>query len=135
MIDVKRAHHVAVRVTDVERARRFYEGVLGLAAADRPDFGIPGFWYQLGDVQVHLIGESEKEAKPRPPEKITPLGPHLALAVEDYDRTLAQLEEAGCEVFGLGKEAGQLFVQDPDGNVIELIVPGGILGRPGSRRR
>jgi hypothetical protein len=28
-------------------------------------------------------------------------------------------------MFGLGAEVGQLFVQDPDGNVIELIVPRG----------
>ena len=51
------------------------------------------------------------------------------VSIDDYEATLAALGEEGVEVFGLGAEVGQLFVRDPDGNIIELIVPGGMLGR------
>jgi catechol 2,3-dioxygenase-like lactoylglutathione lyase family enzyme len=35
-------HHTAIIVTDVERAKRFYGGVLGLSELPRPDFGFEG---------------------------------------------------------------------------------------------
>lgn len=129
MAIVKRAHHVGVQVTDLERARAFYEGVLGFETTERPDFGFPGVWYQLGDVQVHLIGELSGLDRATPPASLSPVATHLAFAVDDYQRTVDALEAKGIQVFGLGPDVGQLFVQDPDGNVVELIVPGGRLGR------
>ena len=48
-------HHTSIRVADVERSRQFYEGLLGLAAVERPDLGMPGGWYGLGAGQLHLI--------------------------------------------------------------------------------
>jgi len=125
MAIVKRAHHVSVQVSDVERARAFYQGVLGFEEIERPDFGFPGCWYQLGDVQVHLIGEIPGMARATTPGSLSSVATHLAFEVDDYPATLEALRENGLEVLGLGEEVGQLFVQDPDGNVIELIVPGG----------
>jgi catechol 2,3-dioxygenase-like lactoylglutathione lyase family enzyme len=57
------------------------------------------------------------------PTEINPFAVHTAFAIDDYDKTVAVLEAAGLEMLALGAEVGQLWVQDPDGNVIELIAP------------
>jgi catechol 2,3-dioxygenase-like lactoylglutathione lyase family enzyme len=126
---VKRAHHVSLCVSNIERSRRFYSDVLGLEEIERPDFGFPGAWYQAGDVQVHLITVPDGVDVGRTPEQLTPLAAHTAFEVEDYEAMHQHLEGNDMKVVGLGAKVGQMFVQDPDGNVIELIQPGGRLGR------
>ena len=130
MTTLKRVHHVGIQVSDVDRSRDFYEGALGLEQIERPDFGFPGVWYQLGDLQLHLLCNMPAAPKPGGNGDFSFLGRHFAFEVDDYGKTVAALEERGIEVRGLGSEVGQMFIQDPDGNVIELIVPGGRLGRP-----
>ncbi|MFP6639347.1 MAG: VOC family protein, partial [Myxococcota bacterium] len=46
------AHHYSIDVSDVEASRRFYGELLGLPEIERPDFGMPGVWYQTGPVQL-----------------------------------------------------------------------------------
>lgn len=129
---VVRGHHFSFTVRDLERSRAFYEGVLGFEQIERPDFGFPGAWYQTGETQVHLIEKKDQEPA-KPPlgrsGKPTPLTNHSAFQIEDYDEAIAHFEAHDIPVRGFGKEVGQMFVSDPDGNVIELIVPGGRLGR------
>ena len=50
-------------------------------------------------------------------------------AREDYAATCKALASHGVDAIQTGAEVGQIFVSDPDGNVIELIQPGGQLGR------
>ena len=128
-MQVKRAHHVSFTVADLERARGFYEKLLGLAPIERPDFGFPGAWYQAGDVQVHLIerpADPDADAAPGP----NPLENHVAFEIDDYAAVHADLLARGLPVAGLGPEMGQMFLRDPDRNVIELIDPKGRPGRP-----
>ena len=120
---------MSVQISDLGKARAFYEGILGFVPTERPDFGFPGVWYQIGDMQVHLIGEIPGMDRATPPGSVSPVATHLAFQIDDYASTLEALQKQGLEVFALGEEVGQLFVQDPDGNVVELIVPGGKLGR------
>ena len=84
----KSIHHVSVQITDLERARDFYEGVLGLVPIERPDFGFPGVWYGIGALQVHLIGEVPGMGRATPPEGLSPVATHLAFEIEDYAATL-----------------------------------------------
>jgi len=126
---VKRAHHYSINVSDIERARAFYGGLLGLVEKQRPDFGFPGAWYQAGDVELHLIVPPAGVETGAPPPGLSPIAGHIAFEVEDYRSTKAHLEAAGVEVLGLGEKVGQMFVRDEDGNVVELIEPGGRLGR------
>lgn len=130
----RRLHHVSFSVRDIQAARRFYGGLLGLPEIPRPDFGFPGAWYEIGDVQVHLIVPPEGAPVDTPPPGLSPLAGHAAFEIDDYEAVRAALAERGVEALETGAEVGQLFVRDPDGNVIELIRPGGRLGRRGAPR-
>jgi glyoxylase I family protein len=105
-------HHASIRVSDLARSIAFYEGVLGLRPIARPDFGIAGRWYGIGGGQLHLI---EGVA---PGGNLDPTGPHFALAVDDLGAARRELAAAGVETLDPG--GSQLWLRDPDGNVIEL---------------
>ncbi len=126
---VKRAHHVSFSVAEIDRSRAFYGDLLGLPEIERPDFGFPGAWYQAGDVQVHLIQAPQGAPTGTPPAGISPVANHAAFEIEDYTAVAQTLRDRGIPLVETGAEVGQMFLQDPDGNVIELIQPGGRLGR------
>lgn len=119
----KGAHHVSLDVRDVEVSRRFYGGMLGLPEIARPDIGLPGAWYQAGAVQLHLIQVPAGVDVGQPAKAPTPLAHHLAFEIDDCEAVQAELEAAGHHVIALGRRTGQLFVADPDGNMIEFIHP------------
>lgn len=106
-------HHVSINVSDASRSLAFYTDVLGgRPRSDRPDFGFGGAWIDLGGQQVHLIEAAV------PPN----LGQHFAVQVADLDAAVAELRARGIAVgdpspVGSGRQA---FLDDPDGNVIEL---------------
>jgi catechol 2,3-dioxygenase-like lactoylglutathione lyase family enzyme len=116
-------HHVSFSVGDLARARRFYGEVLGLAEIERPDLGLPGVWYRAGASEVHLIARPAGADVGSPPRGLSPLANHQAFGIEDYGRTLAWLRSQGVEVLETSPENGQMWVRDPDGNVLELIAP------------
>jgi catechol 2,3-dioxygenase-like lactoylglutathione lyase family enzyme len=119
------AHHMSFPVTDLARSRRFYEGVLGLRSIPRPDLGpIAGIWYGAGACEVHLIEVPTGVDVGAPPPKLSPLARHSAFAIRDYDATLAMLRQEGLEVVE-SPRSRQMWVCDPDGHIIELIVPVG----------
>ena len=128
-MNVIRGHHYSFTVSDLERSKAFYGDVLGLEEVERPDFGIPGVWYGVGETQIHLIGKPEGVDTGSPSPKLTPIANHSAFQIEDYDAAVERLRECGAEFVELSREVGQIFVRDPDGNIIELIQPGGLLGR------
>lgn len=112
-------HHAGLMVTDVARAAAFYERVLGLKALPRPDFGFDGRWYDLGNgQQLHLISIEQM------PGNTGQAGfdHHIALEVTDIQEAGQQLVAHGIEfVRGSGRSGHpQLFIRDPDGNMIEL---------------
>ena len=117
----RQLHHASFPVSDLDRARRFYEGVLGLEAIERPDLGFPGAWYSAGTCEVHLIVVPEGTDVGSGPKDLNPLALHTAFAIDDYDEVHVRLKDAGLEVLGLGSEIGQMWIRDPDGNIIELI--------------
>ena len=116
-------HHVSFAVADLERARRFYEGLLGLEEIERPDLGLGGVWYRTGGVEVHLIVAPPGVDVGTRPADTTPLANHHAFAIEDYGKALEELEASGVEVLRTSPRVGQMWIRDPDGNVIELIAP------------
>jgi len=124
-----RGHHVSFAVRDLDASLAFYRDVLGLEPIPRPDFGFPGAWLEAPGVQVHLIQAPAGVDVGTPPKTPSPVADHYAFAVADYEATRDALRDRGVDVIETSPEVGQMWVADPDGHVIELIVPGGRLGR------
>jgi catechol 2,3-dioxygenase-like lactoylglutathione lyase family enzyme len=115
-------HHVSFAVSDLARSRRFYEDILELEPIPRPEMGIAGVWYGAGACQVHLIATPAGADVGAAPARLTPLANHSAFAIDDYAKTLERLKARGAEVLETDARRGQMWVRDPDGNVLELIV-------------
>ncbi len=113
--------HVAICVSDVERSRKFYGEQLGLETVNRPDFGFPGEWYVVGNLQLHLM---QRELPEGAAEGI---GPHFALYIptDEFHGEVERLRDAGVEVMVEPNhrdvdDIWAAFCKDPDGNIIEL---------------
>ena len=126
MLDITSIHHVAVCVTDIARSKKFYGSVLGLNEVPRPAFPFDGAWYQLGDgLQLHLIVH-ERPRTLRGTTVIDLRDGHFAFGVADYERAVERLQAAGipCQVRRDNVTPWQqVYITDPDGNVIELSAP------------
>ena len=116
-------HHVSVCVTDLARARHFYGDVIGLCELPRPDLGFPGAWYAVGTSQeLHLIVHPPSRTMRGTPE-IDGRDGHFAFRVASYEDTLARLRDHGIALIESPRNAtpwAQIYVTDPDGNVIEF---------------
>jgi glyoxylase I family protein len=117
----RRVDHVSFAVRDLARSLAFYRDVLGLELAPRPDLGIPGAWLQAGEAQVHLIEVPADFDAGAPPPALNPMAGHAAFGIDDYEAARATLERHGLPILAFGADAGQMWVKDPDGNIIELI--------------
>ncbi|MEN9230816.1 MAG: VOC family protein [Thermostichus sp. DG02_5_bins_236] len=111
--------HTALWVTDLARAEHFYGTVLGIPKVERLPFNFPGAWYQVGASQIHLIVAEDPVDQGCRAEKWG-RNPHLALGVDDLEALKTRLLQAGYGVQMSASGRAALFVQDPDGNVIEL---------------
>jgi catechol 2,3-dioxygenase-like lactoylglutathione lyase family enzyme len=108
--------HCSVIVTNVEKARAFYTGVLGLKEIAKPrTFDFVVLWYELSDGQtVHLLHRPEPDQ--RSPRHFALRVPSAVEARNHFRRLGVPIEETvpipHCDRF---------FVHDPDGNRIEII--------------
>jgi glyoxylase I family protein len=120
-------NHAAFRVTNVEKACDFYENVIGLKQIPRPQMGIGGAWYGVGESALHIISADN----PMKGGDIDPTGPHVAIEVEDYEAAKAAIKQRGLEFREMSMQGfgSLLWVLDPDGNTIELRAPG-VPGKP-----
>lgn len=117
------AHHMSFPVSDLDRSREFYEGVLGLTSIPRPDLGaLRGIWYAAGACEVHLIETPAGLDVGSAPPQLNPIARHSAFAIENYDEVLSHLQAHDLEIVE-NRRSGQMWVCDPDGHIIELIVP------------
>ena len=123
----KELNHVSITVTDVAKAREFYGTVLGLPEIPRPAFNFPGIWYGLGNgLSLHIILNDELVRPAVEREKIEAQYPHFALWTEDADATAGKIGELGLpcrDVVSGPTGLRQIFVKDPDGNMVEFIGP------------
>jgi catechol 2,3-dioxygenase-like lactoylglutathione lyase family enzyme len=134
-------NHFSIRTTDLESSRRFYADVLGLTVGPRPPFPFPGLWMYRGDhgdianAAVHIIGIDKEEAAGlddylgnRDETKLQGTGTidHVAFFADGLSTMLAHLDAQGVTyrqrtVPNIGLH--QLFLNDPNGCVIELNYP------------
>lgn len=115
MIRPTQLHHVSVGVTDLEKSRRFYAGLLGLTEIPKPStFGFEVAWFELGDQHVHLLAQLHPDPM---------AARHFALNVESLEAAKTVLDERGV-AYTEGTPipgADRVFIHDPDGNLIELL--------------
>lgn len=117
-IEITNCLHAAVVVTDLDRSVAFYTDVLGLPRVDR-SLNYPGAWYQIGDVQLHVI-EDRHYRVTAIDLHVSTRNPHIAFGVRDLDAAKQRLTAANCVVKMSNSGRSALFTQDPDGNAIEL---------------
>lgn len=116
MIQFKRTDHINICVASerLEEAREFYANIIGLQPAYRPDvFGIPGYWFLIADIELHIGIESP----------IEPTNRHTAFEVTNLAECRQHLQAHGIEIKEEPEIAGRdrfTFV-DPFDNRMELL--------------
>ena len=130
MLKIETLHHVSLPVSDLKRAQEFYESILVLEKIERPPFDFEGAWYQLGDRQLHLIVHPRSTF--RAGKRVDSHDIHVAIRVNSYRDTRDFLHSKGYHPDAVDEfkkmlenpkaTAGfpQLYIIDPDRNVIEL---------------
>ncbi len=107
--------HCSIIITNVERSRQFYGGLLGLREINKPrTFDFVVLWYDLGDDTLHLLLKDK-------PDTVSPR--HFALRVDDVGAARNYFRAKGAQVdeTTLIPGADRFFIHDPDGNRIEII--------------
>ena len=144
-MQLNRLDHVGIAVSDLEAARGFYEGVLGLRAAHEEvlaNQGVHEVLYRLGDAWVQLVAPLGAD---------TPVGRflakrgeglhHVGYSVANVASALDDLRSAGVEVVNEAPHIGSggttiAFVhpRGAHGVLIELVEEGSGHRGPGERR-
>jgi catechol 2,3-dioxygenase-like lactoylglutathione lyase family enzyme len=114
--------HAGLLVSDLPRARVFYELVLGLTRVpNRPELPYPGEWYDLGGgQQLHLMNLPNPDAASVRPEH-GGRDHHIALAVSHMEALKSRLDAAGVSYTVSQSGRAALFCRDPDANTLEFV--------------
>lgn len=124
-MQVQALGHVVLRVTDRERAERFYGEVLGLPICARYDEdGVRMAFFTLGNHHDFAVMEVSGDGVRS--ENVAGLH-HVAFKIgdslDDLRGAKAHLEGAGIVVTPIDHEVTKsLYFEDPDGNGIEVYV-------------
>jgi catechol 2,3-dioxygenase-like lactoylglutathione lyase family enzyme len=124
-------NHYLIVSKNLERSKKFYENVLGLKLAQRPDFGFPGYWLQTdGDICVHLASQNPNKIRDRYLLKKHPRGTagsgsvdHIAFLAKDALEVKKRIERNGVKLHYRSfpdAKLFQIFLKDPDDVTIEL---------------
>ncbi len=134
-------NHFSIRTVDLDACERFYCGLLGLTKGPRPPFPFPGLWLYAGDTNewanavVHIICIDRNDPEglkkylgDRDEGSLAGSGAvdHVAFFATGLAQTLATLKAHGIEgrertVPAIGLH--QVFIDDPNGIVVELNFP------------
>jgi catechol 2,3-dioxygenase-like lactoylglutathione lyase family enzyme len=121
---IKGLDHVVLRVADLDRAVRFYCEVLG-CTEERRVASIPLVQLRAGASLIDLVPAAGA------PEVAGGNMDHFALRIDPFDEGAlrAHLVGHGVEVgevarrYGAEGQGPSLYIQDPDGNTVELKGP------------
>jgi len=124
-------NHYLLVAKDLEKTKEFYQKVLGLELAERPDFGFPGYWLKTGeDICVHLASQEPNETRDMFLLKKHPKGTrgsgsvdHIAFLAKDPAEVRSRIKQNDVEMhFRSFPDAKlfQIFLKDPDDVTIEL---------------
>ena len=120
-----KVHHIAIIVSDYEKAKDFYVGKLGFEIVrdnyreEKNDYKLD---LKLGDSELEIFCKSDAPKRMSHPEALGLR--HLAFYVDDVEKTMKELNALGIETEPLrtddftGKK--MTFFKDPDGLPIEI---------------
>lgn len=121
MSPIKKIHHVALIVDDLEEACAFYEHELGLEPLPAFEFDYPTQFYRINDEQQLHLTEWEDSYSFRG---------HVCFQVEDFNALFFRMKELGWidtspwgRVRRMLDGTMQMFVRDPSGNLLEISAP------------
>ena len=140
--------HIAVGVSDMDKALGFYCEVLGLEAFVDHVENVEGMenvptyqrravyltWPGGREARSFIVLDSQKRSGPHEPLTFNDTGTHhFAFTVDDMDLVLARAKSAGAPVLinpvtiaadnplnPTDVDARSAFIRDPDGNIIQL---------------
>ena len=126
-------NHFLLVAKNLERTKKFYENVLGLQVAERPDFGFPGYWLKAGEeICVHLASQEPNKIRDQFLLKKHPKGTrgsgsvdHIAFLAQNPSEVRSRIQKNRIEMhFRSFPDANpplfQIFLKDPDDVTIEL---------------
>ena len=133
-------HHIAIGVSDIDRALAFYGEVLGFEVLSRSEWdgdneaadrviglgrtSAKAAMLRAGNAYVELWQYAQPEPADREPLRACDHGyPHFALQVRDIDAEYRRLVAAGMEFVGEPEDFGHssaIYGRDPFGNLIEI---------------
>jgi predicted enzyme related to lactoylglutathione lyase len=118
VVRIKEIAFTGYPVTDLARARVFYERVLGLVPSVILDHGGKGWIeYEVGSSTFALTNMDTEHWKPSAD------GPSIAFEVEDFDAAMQAIRNAGVQCQGEPMEFPSCrfaVVADPDGNSVAI---------------
>jgi catechol 2,3-dioxygenase-like lactoylglutathione lyase family enzyme len=110
-MSVHRVAYVVLRCADLERSRRFYEGLGLRLSPEQHGSGAKHYSCDVGGLILELYPLSDKPTS----------GLRLGLVVSDLDRILESLRALGAVVGAISSEGSSpVTVIDPDGHRIAL---------------
>ena len=115
-------NHITILVSDRLKAAEFYQNILAMEIIERGK----SRWIRVGDLYLHLAQDSG--------EPIKNSFYHFCVSIDNLPEYLNKIISKGVEVYdldenmqktdinvNLDKKQRQFFINDQDGNMIELI--------------
>ena len=121
MLKTQGVLHFSLPVTDLDRSRKFYEGILGMKVVEQSPRMV---FLQTGD--DYIILAKGNEPLKYDSSKNTPVHHAFKVKPEDFQTSIDDLRKNGVEVFNIeDRNQGvfwgpQAYFLDPDGNKLEI---------------
>jgi len=124
-------NHYLLVAKNLEKTKKFYQNVLGLKLAPRPDFGFPGYWLKAGgDICVHLASQAPNRVRDQFLLKKHPRGTrgsgsvdHIAFLAKKPEEVRRRIQKHKVTMHYRSfpdAKLFQIFLKDPDEVTIEL---------------
>ena len=131
---IRGLRHLALKVTDLARSRKFYEELFGMKVVWEPDPENVYLSSGLDNLALHQIPSTEvSQYRPAKDQLLD----HLGIIMDSpasVDRLLGQAERFGATIVKPPRRhrdgSYSFYMADPDGNVVQVLYEPNISGKP-----